>query len=527
MMAPVIGFLWFWASAMAFYKFLILTAVMTAASMGIAYAMRPKGGGTEGSLDLSMFPTIGNHKFPVIWGTVRLDGPNTAWSGDLGAASHHKDDVVVFTSYVAGAVLCYCQGPVDGCKMLFYGASRDGKVCWPAADDATTLADDGLTSGWIFAPTLFGGPYSGGGIMGNISILLGTSTQARNAYLVSRVDPAVPAFRGLASIVCEQIMWGQSQYPMVLAAMMKRVLVEGDGDERWYIAKAAINTLDINPAHLLRECFTNDSWGEHMAESQLGDTWTTVADTLYDEGFGISYWYVPEPGNLKKVISEVLDVIDGVIYDDPYTGLLEIMLVRDDYEASELPVFTERDFQIENFARMLWRNVPGHIILKFCDRIFPEADAQVSSIDNAIIDKQGRSVPEELDYPMICDSTLAATVVNRKGRAMTALPAMLELKCKRIMSGLHQGSVFKITYDDPTLPIASMIVRVVGINYGGSENQSLTMTVIEDVYKQSLTTMGAGATGWTETVPTTEIVQTDTITATQACSATFDSTAPA
>lgn len=498
----------------------VFTAVVapTAIAYSIAYLLRSKGSsGDSGTLDTTRFPTVEEGRaYPVIFGTPRIDGYDAPWVANVRTDDHHRSDVVVYTVYSSDAHLIYCQGPIDGFKQFWYGDSAGGKCAWPTANDPTVYAADGETE--ISFPSaawfLYGGPYSGGGILGNMDALLGSWTQPRNAYLVSKLGADVPAYRGLASLVCKQLFWGVSPYPQILAALVKRVLVEGRGEERWYVAKAPIggDGLDLNACHMVRECLTNQDWGDAMATADLGDTWEPVADVCYTEGLGLSASYSPEPGNLKTFIAEVLEVMDAVLYDDPTTGKIEIKLLRDDYDVDDLPLFTERDFKIVSHVKPHWRDAIGRTLVQYTDRQHPTNDVPASYEDLAIIAKQGgRIVEKTLEYPMICDFDLANDVAARKGRSATALLSVMTLECKGIMAGLHKGQPFRLSYDIPGLSITSMVVRVSEMEVAGSDDASFTMDVMEDVYKTAYTIRTAATSQWTDSTPGQDVTIIDSL----------------
>lgn len=511
---------------------------LAAAAYGIAYVSRKKSsGGASDPLDTSRFPRVEESEaYPVIFGTPRIDGYDVPWTGNVRVFNHKRSDVVVYKWYTADAHIIYCQGPIDGFKQFWYGDAAGGKCAWPVAQDQwdttgdwedapETYAADGLTSTLIDAWFLYGGPYASGGIYGEVDFCLGAWDQAQNAYLASVLDANIPAFRGLAAVVFKnRFRWGNAPMPMVLAALPKRVLIESRGEERWYVAKAPIGTggLDLNACHILRECLTDLDWGEAMDADDLGDTWTAVADTCYTEGLGLSASYQPEPGNLKQFVADLLDVMDAVLYDDPDTGDVQIKLLRDDYEIADLPVFTERDFEVVSHVQRHWRDVPGRVLVKYTDRQHPNDTVPAPYEDAAIIDKQGGRVAEKvLEYPMICDADLAADVAARKGRAATGLLTVMTLECKGIMAGLHKGQPFKISYSVPGLSITQMVVRVVEREFAGSEDPSFTMEVMEDVYKAGYTIRTVATSTWTETTPAESVTVIDSL-AIAAEEATFD-----
>jgi len=506
-------------------------AVAAAISYGIHRLLgnkTPKQGSDP--LDRSRFPTAENGIcYSILFGTVLKPSYDCCWTGDPKVFRKKRSDVVVYRYYYAGVLFVYCRGPIDGFKQFWYGDAGGGKCAWPTPDDETAFAADGLTSLEFAATNLFGSPYNGGtgSLLGDADLLLGTATQAQNSYLAAQIGANVPAFRGLAAVVGRQINWGCQPYPQILGAVVKRVLIEGaDGAERWYVAKAAIDTYDLNIVHVLRECFTDDEWGENRGDD-LGTSWEAVADAMYAEGFGISALYKPEPGNLKSFIRQLEEVADLVIYDDPFTGKIEIMALRDDYDVDDLAVITEDEVQVTRMAQPNWRDISALHTINYSDRLHPNNAATTFFHDETVSARQGgRVAPTVYDYRMIHDDELAQAIVTRKGCAETARPWGLELKCKRVCSGFHRGSRFRLNYTDPDVAIASMVVRVEEIDYGSSTDETVRLTVVEDTFKAGYTVLGTPSRVYTAATPDSDSGQVYTIEASEGNAATVNATAP-
>lgn len=529
--APFLVLKIFWA---VYGTSVMLTAAAVAISMGIGYLTRTKapGGGSGDALDQSQFPTAENGvPYDIIFGTVRCDGYDCAWMGDTKIYARERSDVVVYRYYYAGTLFIYGQGPVDGFVQLWYGDSGGGKCAWPTPEDESVFAADGLTESALNAGNLYGSPYSGGtgSLLGDIDFLLGTDDQAQNAYLADKIGANVPAFRGLACIVAQRVNWGCQPYPQILGAVVKRVLIEGDdGRERWYVAKAAIDTYDLNVVHVLHECLTDTDWGEGIAAAQLGDTWEAVADALYAEGFGISCKYLPEPGNLKSFVTQLEDVADLVIYDDPVTGTIEIMAVRDDYDIDTLPILTENDVTITRMLRPHWRDVASKYTISYTNRLHPNNGATADYEDETIAARQdGRVAPKTFSYAMITSDTLAQTIVNRKGVSETARPWRLELSGKRIAAAFRRGSRFKLIYSDPDLTIAQMVCLVEEVDYGSTDDETVRLTVSEDTYAAAYSVLGSASSEFSQPTAGDETAYVYSCNASQGNAADVNATAPA
>ncbi|MCR9268117.1 MAG: hypothetical protein NXI03_11150, partial [Alphaproteobacteria bacterium] len=129
----------------------------------------------------------------------------------------------------------------------------------------------------IDKPDLFGGESREGGIVGDIDVLMGALDQGQNDYLAARAGADVPGFRGLCSLVLRQVYLGLNPYLKPWAVRLTRVLTAEDGAAQWYPETAEIFAVDpetdwgpdMNPAHIIRECLTNRSWGLGYGDADI------------------------------------------------------------------------------------------------------------------------------------------------------------------------------------------------------------------------------------------------------------------
>jgi hypothetical protein len=131
---------------------------------------------------------------PVVWGTVKLAGPNVIWYGDLktvklksggGIFTFGKTTVIGFKYYL-GLWLGLCHGPVDDVIALRMGSHPDDKNV--PFSTKTLDAANGKYNIFVNQLNLFGGEKLGeGGVLGNINFYLGGLAQAANDYISSKL----------------------------------------------------------------------------------------------------------------------------------------------------------------------------------------------------------------------------------------------------------------------------------------------------------------------------------------------------
>ena len=186
-------------------------------------------------------------------------------------------------------------------------------------------------------PKLFGGNKKEGGVggapwRGRLDLLFGDSAQARNSYLQSECDSNIPAFRGVTSVVHKKVYVGNSPYLKPWSYLCRRISTQVSGDAQWYPEKAHIRPgsgNDLNAAHIIRECLIDNEWGSGFDVADIDDdSFTAAADTLYDEGFGLSMIW-DQSGLVEDFIGTVLSMIAGFLYQDLTTGKWVLSLTRE------------------------------------------------------------------------------------------------------------------------------------------------------------------------------------------------------
>lgn len=236
---------------------------------------------------------------------------------------------------------------------------------------------------------------------------------------------------------------------------------------------------DANPSHIIHELLVNDEWGDGQLPTRINTTsFEGAAQTLYDEGFGLSLIWV-EQDSIKAIIQEVIDHIRAVVYLDPETGLWEITLLRDDYDTETLETLNPSNCDAVNRKRRLWGQTINQIDAEYTDPA-TEKGAVVTAHDLGNIAMQGKVRSDKRPYFAVRNPYLA-TILAERDVAEAALPLFsCEVKVDRTRWRIKPGSVQKFSW--PEDGIVDMIVRVMKVDYGSSTDRQITLTVVEDVF---------------------------------------------
>lgn len=395
--------------------------------------------------------------------------------------------------YRMGLHLALCQGPVDAVQEIQMG----DRTAWGDADRAPLSSGHGLTSISINKPDLFGGDSREGGVVGSIDVLSGHAGQGRNDYLMSRLGSAIPAFRGVLSLVARKILFAANNPYIKPWAVRVRRFNSGWHDHAW-MGDSEVRKWDndegreisvgMNPAHILVQCLTDPHWGMGYPQDTIGWSFWNAAWALSSEGFGLNLiWTRQQP--IESFISQVIDHIGGILYTDPEQGTFELKLLRDDYWIDSLPQLGPDEIvRLERFERAQWGELPNELTVVYTDWQ-TGGDTTVTVENLAAIQLQGGVINQRRDYPGVNHGPLAARLALRDLRALGSPLARMSLTVARdtLERAPLPGDVFLLNW--PRLSVDQMVVRVTGIDTGTLGAAEWRIEAMEDVFGMSNTVL--------------------------------------
>lgn len=246
------------------------------------------------------------------------------------------------------------------------------------------------------------------------------------------------------------------------------------------VGSVEVSEVDMNPAHIIRECFTNTDWGMGLPGARIDDAaFTEAADTLYDEGFGLSMVWSGQ-SSVETFVDEVLEHIDGVYGVDPSTGKIYIRLIRGGYDLGSLAELTEDDGKITQFNRKAVEETTNEIVVTWTNPD-NEGEETVSVHDLANYAAQQTIISSSRNYYGIRSSSLAIRAALRELNKASQPLASFEMQVSRKAWNYKPGDVLKITSTEYGLN--ALPCRIVKTNYGKPGEMAIKLTLIEDVFE--------------------------------------------
>lgn len=445
---------------------------------------------------------------PLVLGKVRMEAPNTIWWGDfysvpiterIKVSLFKSKTVVVGHNYYMSINLALAMGP----KTVMTAIYVDDKEFWTG-----TTADNAPTAISASDSSFFGGYKEGGGFSiggnyypGSLDIL----EQPVDNSLAAQVAPApAPAYLGTAHIYAD--LWlGESaslrKMAFILESYTNGLGLTGDGK----IGE------DMNPAEAIFQIMTDQWRGMGVSTLEIDiPALQAMGETLYTENNGCSVQVTAETSG-KNLITEILRQVDGVAYQDPTTGKIKFILIRDDYDVDLLPTYDANDvIQVKEFARSGWDEVMAQVKISYPQRN-KESDAVAISQDMATVATIGRLRSTTLSMPFVYNPDLANDIASRE-RAQMSIPLFrMTLEMNRNASVLRPGSVFKI--DWPEYGFTNLVLRVQEFDLGELLDGRIVVKCLQDSFAQNATVFAPpAASSWQAPVTTpTNIVLNDTI----------------
>ncbi len=432
---------------------------------------------------------------PVVWGNVKIAGPNVIWYGDLAnKAIRQTEGGQKFTigfKYFLGIQMAICHGSDD---IELYRIDVGDKE-----DVFQGTVMSGVNTYEIDRPNLFGGNKKSGGLQGLLEFYEGSNTGGgsdTSQYLADQLVGGdlneMPAYVNLCHVV-----WQGPSAGVISTGDSKGYLTTNTTVDKWifYVRRfplPAAMTIDsgaeqigddANPVCVLFETLTNSVWGLDMNSADLDiPAFNAAANQVAIEEIGFSLvWQSRRP--TSDLISEVTRTIDAILYQDT-SGLMTIVLVRE--EVPTVVLDETNVVKLRKFTRSAWNQTSNHIQIDFTDRAdsFKETSAVQQDLANFRLQGGVDAVAAE-SYPGVKDPVVASGVAARELKQLSFPLATIEVEANREASVLRPGGVFR--FDWPELGIANMVVRVTTVDLGELNDGGVLLNGVEDVF-------GAGST---------------------------------
>ena len=244
------------------------------------------------------------------------------------------------------------------------------------------------------------------------------------------------------------------------------------------ISAAFTSWIDMNPAHMIRQWLINPAWRGNGDPNAFDATFTQAADTLYNEGFGLSFRF-KDLGDRKKAITEIERHIDAYTYKDRLTGKWGIELVRPNYDVNTLPVFDASNITgwDDPPKRLMPTELPNSLTLEYTRREDGKPGS-LSLANSALLSATGVLNPSKASYKGINDPNLASKVLVRELEAGSTPLFAGTFLTAFIDPALHRGS--PIIVNEPRLGLNNVVGRITALRNPSVLSDSGSIAFLQD-----------------------------------------------
>ena len=498
---------------------------MSAISLVLGVVMRPKVRDTSEPATLKDLdaPTASeNRPIPVVWGTVKLTGPNVTWYGDLQSVKlmNKKAKATLGYRYCIGMELGLCHGPVDAILEIGFAdkSAWTGNIAGNSVTGETFTVDNRTLFGGDSDEQLQNGGY--GGVYAACTFYRGISNQESNAYLSGVLTTDNPGHSNIAYLVWNGPSYGNLVYNYDLTnpaiGFYREPFLGGyigtnpRVDDIWFVLRRLpnfintnyynINDGDANPIDVIYELLTNSKFGLGLPSTFIDPVSFAYAQKkVYEEGLGLSDIWDAEK-KVSEVLDEILQYIDAVIYTDLATGLLTVKLARNDYDLTNLPIFDESTIvEISSYSSPSIDETTNQVQLSYIDRFDKFKSKITVAHDLANARSQGETVSASISYIGICNGTTANKVAFRDLRVLAYPLDKITFTTNRKGTILRPSDVFIVNW--PEYGFSNKVFRAIRASYGELVNGICEIDAIEDVFSIGTAVYGSNDdSGWVDPV---------------------------
>lgn len=242
--------------------------------------------------------------------------------------------------------------------------------------------------------------------------------------------------------------------------------------------------VQMNPAHILRELLTDRVWGMGLPEADIDEaSFAATAQTLYDEKFGLSFIWAQESSAIDFAL-EILRHIDGVMFQEPSTGLYTLRLIREDsnayFDFSGQPqiVVAPPEFTRRSYTELVTR---VSVIYRQTWAFTVRTDDGMTSVHDLALTNQLGDIPVTLRYDGVYDVSLAQRIAARDLRRMSSPLATVRMSVTW-SAGKDIRAGDRIRWSWAPYGISTIYLRVVSVAVGEIDATSVSLECIEDIY---------------------------------------------
>jgi len=240
--------------------------------------------------------------------------------------------------------------------------------------------------------------------------------------------------------------------------------------------------LEANPAEVIAATLCDRFGKLGLPTNRLDpESFRKAHETLLGEGHGYSRVW-EERVDAREIIEDVLRQTDGVLYEEPSTGLIVYKLIRADYDPGLLlEVNPSTCDEVMNYAAGGWTRTVNKVRVRFEDRAdeYRDNSATAQNAANAV-GQDGEDFEQVLEFRGIKTMANAERVAARELAFRSRPLARCRVRVNRSFWGTRPGDVVRMSW--PKLNIDRRVFRVGHVSRGTSDENVVYLDLVEDYF---------------------------------------------
>ena len=259
-----------------------------------------------------------------------------------------------------------------------------------------------------------------------------------------------------------------------------RLDCHGEEQDNYMVTMQIGNTIDMNPADIIYECLTNTDFGLQIPTTDIDTaSFNSVREVLHRESFGLSFLWRNQD-RVDDFISNVARHINAQYFVNRATGRIELKLIRNDYNISNLITLNESNIiSLTDFVKPAFDVLVNSISVKFFDiEINKESSTTVQDL-SLLASQSGENLITN-EYSGISQYQLANQVALRDLRELSAPLIRCKIVTTTIANNLNLGSPFILNWS--IYGVSNIIMRVTRIVFGNDRTDTVSMDCVQDIF---------------------------------------------
>lgn len=238
---------------------------------------------------------------------------------------------------------------------------------------------------------------------------------------------------------------------------------------------------EANPADVIIDLLRNKFAKLGLPASAVNrPSFMQCADTLKLEAHGYSR-AISSTDDAGKIIGEILEQIDGLLYVDPAANEIVMKLIRDDYDPGDVLALDESNCTMVSYAAGSWDNIVNKVRVVYSDRQLQYKENSETAHNQAGAVGQDGVVREyTVRYPGCCTAALARVLAGRELSARSRPIAKCSVEVNPGFVRAVQGQVIAVSWAE--YGVSNLLFRIANIDRGALKNSRIRLDLIQETF---------------------------------------------